>query len=72
MIYLTYLAVAFLFIGYVLNIRKNKWCWLFWYVCSLIWAGYALTTGQWSLFYNNLICLCFTVWGAVRWHSDES
>lgn len=70
MIYLTYLAVILLFIGYILNIKKNKYSWVVWIICSVIWCYYALETDQMTLFYNSILCLFFECWGFFSWRKD--
>jgi nicotinamide riboside transporter PnuC len=60
-------------IGYFLNAKKIKWCFLIWVVCSIGWIIINLITFpiDWPLIGNFTVYLCFEIYGYFQWSKDE-
>lgn len=63
--------VSISFIGYLLNIKKNKWCFLLWILCSIWWIVVSIYREQWSLVGNFILYLGAEIWGLIQWSKED-
>lgn len=68
---LGWIFVGVSFAGYLLNIKKNKWCFALWITCSIWWLGVSIYREQWSLVANFILYLSAECWGLYKWSKDE-
>jgi nicotinamide riboside transporter PnuC len=58
-------------IGYYLNAKKNKWCFIIWVICSVGWISVSVLNHEWALTANFSMYLCFEIYGFIQWNKDE-
>jgi nicotinamide riboside transporter PnuC len=65
-----FIAYFISLIGTILNIKKNRWCFIFWSVSNVLYITNGLMTGQWSIvtmFVSNTIVAIF---GFIQWTKE--
>jgi hypothetical protein len=68
---LGWLFVGMSFIGYLLNIKKNKWCFFLWIICSVWWIGVSISRQEYSLVGNFILYLTAEIWGFIQWSKES-
>jgi nicotinamide riboside transporter PnuC len=58
-------------VGYYLNAKKIKWCFILWVVCSIGWIIVSILNHEWALMTNFIMYLCFEIYGFIQWNKDE-
>ena len=59
-------------VGVILNIKKSRWCFLFWFVANAAWLYICWSAGiyQGALTYAIFNVTC--VWGWIEWKKGEA
>lgn len=62
-----WLTFAITMVGVSLNIKKNKWCFVLWFLANLAWCLIYLMAGieQGAVTYVVFCATC--VWGWIEW-----
>ena len=66
-VYLSWLAFIINVSAVYLNIHKNKWCWIFGFICSLMWVVYGIFTHQPPIHLMNTIFMGMNIYGMFKW-----
>jgi len=64
------LAVVSIF-GVVLNIYKNKWCFIVWAVTNFIWMLINLSREIYAQAFLFFIYFLLAIWGMFEWKIDD-
>ena len=67
----TWALTALSIIGTVMNIRKDRRCFVIWLFTNGAWAAYDLSIGaiaQAALFF---VYFCLAIWGIVEWKKEK-
>lgn len=69
MLVLQIVATLLSFVGAVLNIRMNRWCFLLWSVAAVLWIIWALNLEPigWGQVVTNPLFISLNIWGFVIW-----
>jgi nicotinamide riboside transporter PnuC len=58
-------------VGAILNILKNKWCFVIWGICNIGWVIFYINLKA----YPQVILFGFyfltTLWGLYQWYTDD-
>lgn len=57
--------------GGILNVLKNKWGFLIWFVGNILWVVYGLMTKQYYFVMQYAVFTSISIWGFKRWLSEE-
>ena len=68
---LGWIFVSISFIGYLLNVKKNKWSFLLWITCSIWWIGVSIFREEYSLVGNFTLYLTAEIWGFIQWSKES-
>ena len=58
-------------IGVILNIYKNKWCFVTWLITNLLWAIVDFSLGIYAQGVLFTIYAGLAVWGLVKWSKEK-
>ena len=67
----TWALTALSIIGTVMNIRKDRRCFVIWLFTNGVWAVYDLSIGaiaQAALFF---VYFCLAIWGIMEWKKEK-
>lgn len=67
---LSWIMAAFSIWGMVLNINKNKYCFIVFGFTNLAWVIYFGFIHEWAPCFLQFVFLCSSVWGLVKWHKE--
>ena len=58
-------------IGAILNIYKNKYCFLIWTGTNATWAIVDYIKGIYPQSALFMVYTCLAVWGLIKWHREK-
>lgn len=63
----TWTVTAICLAGTVLNVKKNRWCFVLWIFGNVAWLLYDAHSGLYSRAMLDVVQLAFAIWGLIEW-----
>jgi len=64
---MTWLITALALVGVVLNIKKNRLCFIVWLFTNSAWCIYDYSIGAYAQSALFAVYTCLAVWGLIEW-----
>jgi len=58
-------------IGVILNIYKNKWCFILWAITNFFWVVIDYQQGLYAQAFLFTVYFVLALWGLYRWKKEE-
>lgn len=69
---ISWIVTAASLVGTVLNIKKNKACFIIWTVTNAFWAGYDFMIGAYAQAALFATYFCLALWGMWEWNREAA
>lgn len=63
----TWTVTAICLLGTILNVQKNRWCFVLWIVANILWLIFDVNCHVYSRAFLDIVQLGFAVWGLIEW-----
>jgi hypothetical protein len=68
---ISWIVTGFSILGTVLNIYKNKWCFIIWIITNFAWIIINLVLGMYPQVVLFSVYLATSIWGMIAWFKGE-
>ena len=67
----SWITTALCLIGTVLNVKKNKWCFVLWLIGNILWLIIDIKNGLISRAILDIVQGILALWGIIEWRNTN-
>ena len=68
---ISWMVTGFSILGTILNIYKNKWCFIIWTATNISWIAINLVLGMYPQVVLFSVYTATSIWGMIAWFKGE-